>query len=92
MDTLRERYVRVEVMGTNLPPSRFPPPRTWMSLERSDSRVTFLLERGAGPAESMVRAHFAPDARIEMRPASLREVFVGLATMPMERVTEVRKS
>jgi hypothetical protein len=40
----------------------------------------------------MVRAHFAPDARIEMRPASLREVFVGLATMPMERVTEVRKS
>jgi ABC-2 type transport system ATP-binding protein len=84
MDVLRERYARVEVSGSGLLPPRFRPPREWMSFEQSDSRVTFLLERGSDPGAADVRTHFPPAAHVEMHPASLREVFVGLATSSID--------
>jgi ABC-2 type transport system ATP-binding protein len=80
MDTLRERLKRVDVVTRNgaVPPAAFP--AEWLSVERSGPRVSFLLSGadGAGGGDDL-RRWFPEPARIEVREASLREIFVALA-------------
>jgi ABC-2 type transport system ATP-binding protein len=82
MDTLRERLKRVDVVtrtgAVALPASL---PAEWLSVERSGPRISFLLSRadGGGDAGDDLRRWFPEPARIEVREASLREIFVALA-------------
>jgi ABC-2 type transport system ATP-binding protein len=82
MDTLRERLKRVDVVtrnGSEPQPAAFP--SEWLSVERSGPRISFLLSGpgGGGDAGDDLRRWFPEPARIEVREASLREIFVALA-------------
>ena len=89
MDVLRERFKRVEVMmngGPFVSTDELPP--EWLSVERSGKRATFLIpDHGAPSAEDEVRRRFPGAARVDVRLASLREVFVGLAREGLGRDT-----
>jgi ABC-2 type transport system ATP-binding protein len=91
MDTLRERLKRVDVVtrnGAEAPPAAFP--AEWLSVERAGPRISFLLsgaDRG-GDAGDDLRRWFPEPARIEVREASLREIFVALARGNTEPRTE----
>jgi ABC-2 type transport system ATP-binding protein len=81
MDVLRARFKRVEVTmngGPFVAVEELPP--DWLSVERSGKRATFLVpDHGVRQTEEEVGRWFAGAARLEVRDASLKEVFVGLA-------------
>lgn len=81
MDVLRERFRRVEVLmngGPFVATESLPP--DWLSVERSGKRAAFLIrDHGVPSGDDEVRRRFPGAARIDVRPASLREVFIGLA-------------
>lgn len=81
MEALRERLQRVEVVTANgampLPPRL---PAEWLGVERSGPRISFLLSGAGSPAGGAeLRGWFPEAARIDVRAASLREIFVALA-------------
>lgn len=78
MDTLRERFRCVEVVGRNgaveLPAEV---ESAALSMDRSGARTTFLLP--AAPADDkVVRRWFPAAARVAVRPAPLRDVFIAI--------------
>ncbi|HEY0154881.1 MAG TPA: ABC transporter ATP-binding protein [Longimicrobium sp.] len=81
MEVLRERLKRVDVVAANgaMPlPARLP--AEWLAVERSGPHISFLLSGAgsqAGGAE--LRGWFPEASRIDVRAASLREIFVALA-------------
>ena len=81
MDVLRDRFRRVDVTmngGPFVAPETLPP--DWLGVERAGKRTTFLLsDHGSPEWEADVRRRFPGAAHVEVRPATLREVFVGLA-------------
>lgn len=82
MDALREQLKRVDVVtrpGAEALPAALPP--EWLSVERSGPRISFLLSGAEGPGGrgDDLRRWFPEPARIEVREASLREIFVALA-------------
>ncbi len=81
MEVLRNRFRWVEVMmngGPMLDPEELPP--DWMSVGRSGRRAHFVVgDHGAPTWERDVHDGFPGAQRVEVRPASLREVFVALA-------------
>ena len=79
MEVLREQHRRVDVVvrnGAALLPSALPP--EWLGVERSGPRISFLLS-GAAELGGNLRRWFPEPARIEVRDASLREIFVAMA-------------
>ena len=81
MDRLRERYRRVEVMvGPGVEPATLRLPEQWLAAEWSGRRGGFLVtDADVAPVEQAV-AQWLPDVeRLDVRPASLREVFVSVA-------------
>jgi ABC-2 type transport system ATP-binding protein len=78
MDEVRERFKRVEVvLGGAADPLPRELPASWLSFERAGSRVGFVVT-DAGPAEYELATYFPGAARIEVRAAKLREVFLGV--------------
>lgn len=81
MEVLRDRFRRVEVVsrdGAGPLPARLP--AEWLSVERSGPRVSFFLsDAGEGTDVADLRRWFPEPARIDVRAASLREIFVALA-------------
>ena len=81
MEVLRGRFKRVEVTmngGPFVSLDEMPP--DWLSVDRSGRRASFLVpDHGAADADDEVRRRFPGALRTEIRPATLREVFVGLA-------------
>lgn len=80
MEVLRERLRRVDVVTGNgaAPPTRLP--AEWLAVERSGPRISFLLSGAGSPAGGAeLRGWFPEAARIDVRAASLREIFVALA-------------
>jgi ABC-type multidrug transport system ATPase subunit len=81
MDVLRGRFRRVEVMmngGPFVALDELPP--DWLSVDRAGKRATFLIpDHGTESGHEEVQRRFPGAARIEVRGATLREVFVGLA-------------
>lgn len=55
-------------------------PEEWLSVERAADRISFIVcqDRGGG-AQSSVRRWLPQSAHTDVRPATLREVFVALA-------------
>jgi len=78
MDILYQRFKRVEV---TLSPSDGSLEQyirgDWLSVDRGVGRLSFLTSRADVDAE--LARQFPPTATIEVRDASLREIFVGLA-------------
>jgi hypothetical protein len=83
MDRAREQFTRIDV---TLPGDRALAdvgalPAEWMSVETTGRRIGFVLRADSHEAaEQMVRARLGEAAHIESREASLREIFVALAS------------
>ncbi len=94
MDVLQDRFRWVEVMmngGPMLDPEELPP--DWLSVGRSGRRARFVVsDHGAPNWERDVHDRFPGAQRVEVRPASLREVFVALARerLGANEITEVK--
>jgi ABC-2 type transport system ATP-binding protein len=82
METMRERFRRVEVVSPDPGPGALSAiPAEWLSVERSGPRLSFVLQsRADRVGGDDIRDWFPAAARIETRVATLREVFVALAT------------
>jgi ABC-2 type transport system ATP-binding protein len=91
MEAMRERFKHVEVVTPD--PGGDSPvelPAEWLSVERSGPRCSFVLQSPGDPLiGDEVRRWFPAAARIETRPATLREVFVALAKRTQFRREEV---
>jgi ABC-2 type transport system ATP-binding protein len=88
MDSVRERFKRVEV--TMSPESRpredHDLQRDWLSVERSGQRLTFVTSEAAGaPIEQLIAAQLGVVSHVDVRNATLREVFVALAKQRASR-------
>jgi ABC-2 type transport system ATP-binding protein len=80
MEGLRERFKQIDVVlaeGAGPMLGKFP--SEWLSVERSARRISFLLAAGNGSEGEELQRSFPEGARIDVRTASLREIFVGLA-------------
>ncbi len=85
LDVLRDRFRRVEASlgpGSLTELNGLPP--TWLAPQRSGNRLTFVTcDHGVESWEREVRASLPGVARLETQPASLREIFVALASEGM---------
>lgn len=88
MEVLRDRLRRVDVVtrnGADLLPAELP--AEWLSVERAGPRVSFVLrDEGGPPGGADLRRWFPEPARIDVRAASLREIFVALARSGAGRI------
>lgn len=92
MDVLRERFRHVEVVGDGAAAAGGSLPTDWLGVERSGRRTAFLMaDHGAPGAADEVRRRFPGAEHVGVRPATLREVFVGLAreSLGSDRAEEV---
>ncbi len=94
MDLTRARFRHVEIMlagGPFVSPAQLPP--DWLGVQRSGKRITFVIGDHGGPSwKGDVEERFPNAARIEVQPASLRQVFLALARegLGSDELTEVR--
>ncbi len=79
MDEMRARFKRVEVTASGSSPTNGID-ANWMSVERSGNRIGFVADTSDGNALTSELARRFPAARVEVRPATLREVFVAVAS------------
>ena len=87
MDELRARFRRVEV-AVNGPVATDAGQPAWMSVERAGNRVGFVAD-AADERELMSEvARRFPGGRVDVRPATLREVFVAVAGRERARSAE----
>jgi ABC-2 type transport system ATP-binding protein len=78
MDELRSRFKRVElVRAPGSGPPKLPPGR--LLEERAGQRVSFLLSDPGDAVETELRAGLGEGDRLEVRGATLREIFLALA-------------
>ena len=76
MDDFKEHYRRVEVVGDA--PAFASPQNDWLGLEQIGHRLSFILPGATPDAEAQLVRRF-PSARVDVRDATLREIFVALA-------------
>lgn len=79
MESVRARFKHVDVMlnDDQLPGNSLP--REWMSLEKSGRHLRFVASSTSNTFEnSEVRPYFPDAQRVEVREASLKEVFIAL--------------
>ncbi len=79
MDEMRSRFKRVEVTASGPSPANGVD-ANWMSVERAGNRLGFVADTSDVNALSSELSQRFPAARVEVRPATLREVFVAVAT------------
>ena len=82
MDAVHERFKRVEV--TVSPESSMHAdwalPSDWLSVEQSGQRLTFVTSEATdAPIEQLIATRLGSASHVEVRNATLREVFVALA-------------
>jgi ABC-2 type transport system ATP-binding protein len=82
MDAIRERFkhVAVTMSPESTPPAGSDLPADWLSVERSGQRLTFVTsEAHDTPIEHRVTTRLGAVSHVDVRNATLREVFVALA-------------
>jgi ABC-2 type transport system ATP-binding protein len=79
MDEMRARFKRVEVTGSAALPTNGSD-AGWMSVERAGNRLGFVADTSDANALTSEMSQRFPVARVEVRPATLREVFVAVAS------------
>jgi len=78
METLRRRFKRIEVMSDSGVPDVVMS-EDWLSVERSGKRLSFLIPNANDERLIALSAQFGGAAQLDVRDATLREVFVALA-------------
>ena len=79
MEALRERFKHVEVVTDGVDTLDRANDDGWLSLERSGNRLTFVTSNANDRFDAQLRSHFSNAAHVDVRAATLREVFVALA-------------
>jgi ABC-2 type transport system ATP-binding protein len=79
MDEVRARFKRVEVTGSAPLPTNGSD-AGWMSVERARNRIGFVADTSDANALTSEMSRRFPAARVEVRPATLQEVFVAVAS------------
>lgn len=79
LEEMRSRYIRVEAtLGHNEPVVALHP--GWMDVERSGRRVTLVADLAEGPTSAeQLRSQLPGCERLDVRPPTLRELFMALA-------------
>jgi ABC-2 type transport system ATP-binding protein len=78
MERVRQRFKHIEVASdTALPESAMSP--DWLSVERSGKRLSFLVSNADDERLAALSSTFGGAAQLDVRDATLREVFVALA-------------
>ena len=81
VESLRARFKRVEARMTDETAARsLRPPEDWLSVERSGSRISFITAHGDVERQDRLRALLPQATDVAVRDASLRELFIALAT------------
>jgi ABC-2 type transport system ATP-binding protein len=83
MDRLREQFTRIDATlpGDSTIASVGALPSEWMSKEAAGRRIGFVLRaESRAVAERIVQSRLGEGAQVESRDASLREIFVALAS------------
>ena len=90
MDRLRERFKRVTMLTGDTGSAVTPvADDVWLSIERAGRRITFVTPNGAGDYAARLREAYPAAEHIDVREASLREIFVAMARAAVGRVDEV---
>jgi ABC-2 type transport system ATP-binding protein len=80
MEQLRERFKRVTMLaGDAAVAATAPPDEAWLAMERAGRRVSFVTANGGGDYAARLLAAHPGAEQIEIRDASLREIFVAMA-------------
>jgi hypothetical protein len=61
----------------------------WLSVERAGRRLTFVTPNGTGDYAARLHAAYPGVEQIDVRAASLREIFVAMARAGVRRADEV---
>jgi len=86
VESLRARFKRVEArMPDDVAARSLRAPADWMSVERAGSRVSFITAHGDVERDERLRALLPQAEAVEVREASLRELFIALATSASHR-------
>ena len=86
MDEVRSRFHHVDV--TLAPGATAPVHSHWLASEQAGARISFVIEGDAAKEYAHLQQQL-PGARIEMRSASLREVFIALTRKHTARSARV---
>jgi ABC-2 type transport system ATP-binding protein len=87
MDDVRARFHRVDV---SLPAGReLTVHGAWCSFEQSGNRATFVVDDASASLANKLAGQLPSDARVDIRGATLREVFIALARPRATRRVEV---
>jgi ABC-2 type transport system ATP-binding protein len=79
MEQLRERFKRVTLVASELGAPLVPTTDdTWLAAERAGRRLSFVTPNGSGDYAARLRGRQGVE-QVEIRDASLREIFVALA-------------
>lgn len=90
MDRLRERFKRVTMLVSDAAPEVAPTTDdVWLSVERAGRRLTFVTPNGGDDYEARLRESCPGAEQIEVREASLREIFVAMARAGSRKTAEV---
>lgn len=92
MESLRERFARVEIVASTDFDSNRDLPANWMSVERAGRRMSFVVDHTSGAFDERVLRATLGDVSVESRGVTLRELFLALAQrrdrpMPLERAS-----
>ena len=80
VESLRARFKRVEARMPDEGAARtLRAPADWMSVERAGSRLSFITPHGDVERDERLRALLPQASEVEVREASLRELFIALA-------------
>jgi len=89
MDDVRARFKRVEVTASGASPANGVD-ANWMSVDRAGNRLGFVADTSDESALASELSGRFPGARVDVRPATLREVFVAVASRrPSLEATEI---
>jgi ABC-2 type transport system ATP-binding protein len=89
MERLRQRFKRVTIVGAELPSGAGAVEGEWLCVARAGRRLRFITSEGDDDYEARMRRRFPDAERIEVENASLREIFVALASPASEPVDDV---
>jgi len=78
-DRLRERFKRVTVISTDTATLEQRDGDEWLSIDRAGKRLSFVLADATTATEDSLRARFPGAETIEIRDATLGEIFVAMA-------------
>jgi ABC-2 type transport system ATP-binding protein len=87
METVRQRFKHVEVVSDAALPQVAMSP-AWLSVERSGKRLSFLLSNADDERLAALSSRFGGAAQLDVRDATLRELFVALAKRGLSRTRQ----